>query len=115
MNLTQIFESEELSDKDKLGKITEIITSARNAYGNSEADITLPAVNTVDGLTDLNMLSSESRVVIAQSEVSTIKVIASEFVKCVEGANYAKKVEELIATNPVLAHITSAMPENDYL
>ena len=109
MKLTDVFNSEELSDKEKVGAIASTVTRAREAYGNTEKNIETPEINTVDGLEDLAMLSNESKVAIAESEVRNIKVIATEYCKAFDGAILDRKIEELIAINPILANITASV------
>ena len=114
MNLSEIFSSEELTASGKILHITEVVTRARTAYGNSDHDITAPEMHTADGLQDLAMLSAESKLVIAESEVRNIKVIANEFAKSFEGAKLDKKIEELIAISPILANIATTV-DSEYI
>ena len=114
MKLTDIFADEELSANVKVARIDEIVTKARAAYGNGDADITAPEMHTADGLQDLAMLSPDSKLAIAESEVRNIKVIATEFVKAFEGAKLDKKIEELIAISPILANITASV-DSEYI
>ena len=106
MKLSEIFESEELSDGEKVTAIAEVVTKAREAYGNGDTEITVPEIHTIDGLENLNMLSDESKVIMAESEVRNIKVVANEFCKAFEGAVLDRKVAELIAISPLLTNIT---------
>ena len=114
MKLMEIFSSEELSSKEQVAAIAEVVIKARNAYGNGDAEITEPEINTIDGLQDISLLCDETKVAIAESEVGNIKTIAIEFCKSFEGAKLDKKIEELIAISPILANITNTV-ESDYL
>lgn len=114
MKLTEIFTSE-LTDVEKVDAISKVITKAREAYGNIDADIEAPEMQTVNGLENLNMLCDESKLVIAQSEIASIKTVASEYCKAYDGAIFSRKVEELLAISPVLANIAVPMPDNNYL
>ena len=107
MKLTDIFTNEDMSAKDKVNAIAEVVTKAREAYGNGDAEITAPEINTVDGLEDLAMLCDESKVAVAESEVRNIKTVAVEYTKAFEGAILDRKIEELIAISPILANITA--------
>jgi len=114
MKLGDIFIDEDMKASKKVKLIAEVVTNARAAYGNGDAKITAPEVHTVDGLQDLAMLSDNSKVAIAESEVRNIKVLAVEYTKRFEGVILDKKIEELIALNPVLANIT-VVTESEYL
>ena len=114
MKLQDIFSAEDIKDSEKITKIAEIVNRARAAYGNGDADITAPEMHTADGLQDLAMLSPDSKLAIAESEVRNIKVIATEFVKAFEGAKLDKKIEELIAISPILANITASV-DSEYI
>ena len=105
MTLTQVHESDD-SNKEKVGAIAKIVENARIAYGNNDATITEPEIRTIDGLQDLRLLSDESKVALAEAEVNSIKLQASEFLKSNEGAVLENKVVELIALSPLLANIT---------
>jgi hypothetical protein len=114
MKLSDIFNNEELSSKEQIAEIALVVKSAREAYGNGEAEITAPEIATVDGLQDLAMLCDDSKVAIAESEVGNIKTVAVEYCKAFEGAKLDKKVEELLAISPILANITISV-ESEYL
>ena len=114
MKLMEIFSSEELSSKEQVAAIAEVVVKARNAYGNGDAEITEPEINTIDGLQSLSMLDDESKVRVAQIEVSCIKTRAVEFCNDVEGAVLDKKIAELIALSPVLTSLTNTT-ESEYL
>lgn len=113
MKLSEIFSSE-LSASEKITKIADVVVKARTAYGNTDSEITAPEIHTVNGLEDLAMLSAESKVAIAESEVQNIKTVAYEYTKAFEGARLDRKIEELIAISPILANITAAT-ESDYI
>lgn len=109
MGLQEILNNEKLSDAKKVKAIAKVVAAAREAYGNEDADITAPEINTINGLEDLNMLCNESKLAIAESEITNIRVVAVEYTKAFEGAVLDKKVEELIAISPVLANITATV------
>ena len=114
MNLTEILNSEELSTKEQVAAIAEVVAKARIAYGNGDAEITEPEINTIDGLQDISLLCNETKIAIAESEIGNIKTIAVEFCKSFEGAKLDRKIEELIAISPILANITNTV-ESEYL
>lgn len=114
MKLSEIFSAEDMSAKKQIKEIAKVVKAARDAYGNSDTEISLPEINTINGLEDLSLLSNESKVAIAESEVTNIRTIAVEYTKAYEGAVLDRKVEELIAISPVLANIT-AQTESAYI
>ena len=114
MKLSQIFASEELSDGEKVTAIAGVVTKAREAYGNPEAKITVTGIHTTEGIKDLNLLSDESKVAVAASEVQVIIQRAVEVGKATEGAVLDREVERLIATNSILVNITDKI-KSEYL
>ena len=112
MKLSEVFELE--NSKEAIQELANIVTKAREAYGNTDKEITAPEITTIDGLEDLAMLSDESKLVIAESEVDNIRTISVEYTKFYEGSILDKKIEELIAISPILANITAKV-ESAYL
>jgi len=113
-SITAILKDKETSDSEKLEAIGNIVTEARHAYGNTDQDISSPEMNTTYGMMDVAELEDDSKLAIIKAEVQALKSRALEFAKCNEGVNVQKKMEELIATNPVLANITGGT-KFDYL
>jgi|SaaInlStandDraft_4_1057021.scaffolds.fasta_scaffold14622_2 hypothetical protein len=113
-SISAILKNKDASDAEKLEEIGNIVTSAREAYGNADQDISSPEMNTTFGMMDVAELEEDSKLVIIGAEVQALKSRALEFAKCNEGVNVQKKMEELVATNPVLANITGGT-KFDYL
>lgn len=109
MKLREITSSEDLTDSEKINAIATIVATARKAYGNTEAEITEPEVGTVDGLASVSLLSNESKVVLADSEITYIITTAVEHSKSTEGVVLDKEVERLIATSALLANLTKTL------
>lgn len=114
MKLSDIFNDKDMSATDKVAKIAKVVTKAREAYGNTDANITAPEIHTVNGLEDLKMLSAESKIAVAESEVQNIKTVSYEYTKSFEGASLNKKIEELLAISPILANIAASV-DSDYI
>jgi len=114
MSITAILKQKDVSDAEKLSAIAEIVLAAREAYSNTKAEIASPEVNTAFGVMSVAELEDDSKLAVIQSEVQRLKVEAIEFGKGKEGVNINKKMEELVATNPVLANITGGT-KFDYL
>ena len=95
MKLSQIFAADvkTMPASEKVTAIAAIVTKARKAYGNGDANIPAPEVHTTEGLQDIAMLSDESKLAIAESEVGNIKRVAVEFTKAFEGAKLDKKID----------------------
>jgi len=98
----------------QIADIAEIVTKAREEYGNTDAEVSTTKVNTCDGMVDLKYLSDSDKVAVAAGEIARIRVQAIEAVECTEGANLAREVERLVAVNPVLTNITTAS-ESEYI
>lgn len=114
MKLSQIFPNKDLSPEEKIAAIAKVVTKARADYGNEDAEISVGQMHTTEGMQDLAMLSDESKLAIAESEVGNIKRVATEFCKTYEGAKLDRKIAELIAISPILANITDTV-DSDYL
>jgi hypothetical protein len=114
MKLSEILSNTESTDAEKVSQINAVVAKARAAYGNENLEISEPEIYTLSGLQDLAMLSDESKVAIVELEIEKIKTQAVEFVKNTEGAVLDRKIEELIATSPLLANITAKV-ESSYL
>lgn len=114
MNLTEIIQSEDLKADEKLSKIAKKVAKAREEYGNTDAEITAPTVNTTDGLTSLKFLSAKDKVELAALSIKAIRIEATEIVEQVEGASLSREVERLLATDAVLCNIMTKS-ENEYI
>ena len=113
MNLREKLEDTEVSVKDKLAAIAATIEKARASYDNADMEITIPEVNTTEGIQDLDMLSPADKLAIAMNVIKDIRMVASEDSKRHEGVNVDRVIEAMLATSPVLTnlHLTS---ENSY-
>jgi hypothetical protein len=104
MSITEVLRSK-AEPADKLASVVEIVKSVRESYGNTEAKITMPEVNTATGFLPLSALSDESKVEMASAAVNDILQEVIEIDNCNEGANTAKVAESMIATNPILVNL----------
>lgn len=107
MSITKILTEEKTSAEDKLARISEIVAAARSAYGNEEAAIPVPKVNTPHGSMKFEHLEDASKVAILRDEVARIKAHAVECVEQNPGTNINKKIEELLATNEFFVNVSS--------
>lgn len=107
MSITKILaqDSKEVSNKDKVDQIAEVVSSARKSYGNSDASIKSPSINTVNGYMEIKYLEDNTKLELVKAEVTKIKVQSIEAVKDTEGLVLEKVIEEAIATSPVLVNI----------
>lgn len=106
MSITKILSDEKTSATEKLEKIVEVVAAARKAYGNEDAEIESPMVNTVHGQMRFNHLEDDSKVEVIRGTVSRLKVEAVEFAEQTPGGNVNKKIEELLATSPIMANVS---------
>jgi len=114
MKISQIFTSEEMSDKEKLDRLAELVTNVRAKYGNTDKEVETPKVSTVNGIVDFKYLDDESKVALAETEFNSIKTIAIEYCEAYDGAILDRKIEELIAISPVFANLTTKV-DSQYL
>jgi len=114
MSLTKILTEKDVAAEDKLEKVAELVAGARKNYGNEEAEIKAPFVNTAHGSMPFIHLEAASKVEMLRSELGFIKAAAVEAEQQNPGININKKIEELIATNPLLANVDSGV-KFDYL
>ena len=107
MSITKILGNKETSAEDKLTDVAGVVAGAREAYGNTDADIAVLTVNTVNGAIPFNLLDDESKVELLASEVGRVKARAVEFTMQNPGTNLNRKIEELLATNGLFANIAA--------
>ena len=114
MSITKILASEDLSNEEKLEQVAEIVAGAREAYGNTDAEIPTVDVDTSHGRLPFEHLEGDSKVSILMNEALNIKSKAIAAVENNPGVMLNKKVQELIATSPFFANV-SADTEFEYL
>lgn len=114
MKFNEIVESEELSAVEKLSKIAELVKEVRAKYGNLDAELPEAEVCTVDGNTPMSLLDVESKVALAKAAFSSLVRDAYEDTVDQEGIVIDRRIEEYIATSPVLNNLTTTTG-SDYL
>lgn len=114
LTLTQILNQEKPVASEQLTAITAIINTARKAYGNADAEVATPKVNTTEGMVDLKYASAKDKVALVRREVSTIRAKAIETVEATEGAQLDKEIERLLSINPILVNL-AAESESAYI
>mgnify|MGYP006995664023 CR=1 FL=1 len=107
MSITKILADKDTPASEKLERVAEIVSSARAAYGNEDATIASPMINTTQGNMNFNHLEDDAKVAILRGEVASIKAKAVEFVEQREGASFNRKIEELLATNGMFTNVSS--------
>jgi hypothetical protein len=107
MSITKILSNEKTSDEEKIASVAELAAKARESYGNEDAEIKDPLVNTTYGEMRFSNLEDDAKLTFVRNEVAKIKVRACEAVEQGQGVNPNRRVEELIATNPVLVNVSS--------
>lgn len=114
MKFNEIVESEELSAVEKLSKIADLITEVRTKYGNLDIELSEVEVCTVDGNTPMALLDAESKVALAKAAFNSLVRDAYEDTADQEGILFDRRIEEYIATSPVLNNLTTTTG-SDYL
>ena len=105
MSITRILHQKDADAEVQISAVAEIVAAARKAYGNEEAVIEAPMVNTPHGTMSFVHLEAASQVETLRGEVAGIKAAAVEFVEQNSGASLNKQVEELLAINPFFASV----------
>ncbi|MCP4489802.1 MAG: hypothetical protein GY820_21165 [Gammaproteobacteria bacterium] len=114
MSITKILAEKDVSSGEKLTAVAKIISVARKAYGNKDATVTSPKVNTPNGIMNFIHLDDDSKVELLKAEVARVKSFAIEYVECTEGADLNRKIEELLSTNGMFVNI-DAGTKFDYI
>lgn len=107
MSLTKILNKKDADAEDTLTAVAEIVASARKAYGNEDAEIAAPSVQTVHGSMPFDVLEADSKVEILRQEVGRIKAAAVEFGQQTPGANVDKQIEQMLATNALFVNVSA--------
>lgn len=105
MSLTKILSEKDANADDQLSRVTDIVGSARKAYGNEDAVIEAPMVSTVNGSMSFVHIEAEGQVQLLRAQVSIIKAQAVERTEQTPGTNMNKQIEELLATNPFFVNV----------
>ncbi len=106
-SITKILAEKDVSAADKLQRVAEVVAAAREAYGNSDAEIAAPMVSTTHGSMNFNHLEDDSKVELLKGEIQSIKAQVVEFVENNEGASFTRKTEELLATHGMFVNISA--------
>lgn len=107
MSITKILSNENSSAEEKISAVAETVAKARAAYGNEEAVIDDPFLGTTYGEMRFSNLEDDSKLSFIRNEVMKIKVSVCEATEQKQGVNVGRRVEELIATNPILVNVSS--------
>lgn len=107
MSITKILTAKDVPAEEKLADVAGVVAGAREAYGNTEAEIAVPRVNTTNGDMPFDMLDADSKVALLTSEVAVIKSAAVEYSEQNPGTNLNRKIEELLSTNGMFANIAA--------
>jgi len=108
MTITEILTNTTLSDTDKLQGIASLVASIREVYGNSDVELEVPEVNTVNGVTPITFLTDEDKITLVERVIETILTDAYEDVQQAEGVVLDRRIEEYIAINPILSNLTTS-------
>ena len=107
MSITKVLTEADVEASTKLERVAEIVAKARDTYGNTDAEIPTPKVNTVNGVMGFEFLEDEGKVSILRDEAAKLKAKAVEYVENHPGSNMTRKVEELLAINPYFANVSA--------
>ena len=104
MTITEILSSDKPAT-EKLSAISEIVSTIREKYGNTEDTIPSREVVTASGIKPFAMLSQDDRLALVEREVDRIRTNAYEDSQNATGIVLDRRIEEYIAINPVLNNL----------
>lgn len=107
MSITKILGNKETTAEEKLADVAAVVAGARENYGNTDAEIAVPSVNTANGSMPFDLLDDDSKVTLLSGEVARVKASAVEYATQRPGTNLNKRIEELLATNGYFANIAA--------
>ena len=97
----------------KSGKVLEevanLVKVARKVYGNGDAEITVPSVNTVNGCTNIKYLSTNDKAAVAKKELQSILAEINSADAEVEGLSADYELIGAVATNAVLVNLSASL------
>ena len=104
MTITEILSTDKPA-AEKLSAISEIVSTVREKYGNTEATIPATEVVTATGLKPFAMLSQDDRLALVEREVDRIRTNAYEDSQNAEGIVLDRRIEEYVSINPILNNL----------
>jgi len=107
MSITKILAEKDTDAGEKLDRVAEIVAAARKAYGNEDAVVESPKVNTVNGILSFIHLDDASKVEHLKAAVAKLKSEAVEYVEQTPGAGLNRKIEELLSTHGMFVNISA--------
>jgi len=105
MKIIELIADQEVSAKDKLSGIKDLVKEVRKTYGNEDQDIPAPKIITVNGNVDINLLTKEEKVAVSENELRRCISQASAVSENVEGSLFDRAFEFAVSTNPVLVNL----------
>jgi hypothetical protein len=106
MRIIEVIADNEVSAKDKLKSVISLVIEVRATYGNEDVDIPSPKISTINGNVDINLLTTDEKVAVAENEIRRCISQASAVADNVEGALFDRAFEFAVATNPVLVNLS---------
>ena len=105
MRIIEVIADEEVSAKDKLKAIKNLVKEVRATYGNEDQNIPSPKIATVNGNIDINLLTADEKVAVAENEIRRCISQASAVAENVEGSLFDRSFEFSVAVNPILVNL----------
>jgi hypothetical protein len=105
MSLTKILTRKDADAEEQLTEVATVVGAARKAYGNEDAEIAAPMVNTVHGQMAFSHLEPAAKIALLRDQVAMIKASAVEQAAQQAGTNMNKAIEQLLATNPYFTNV----------
>ena len=105
MKIIEVIADNEVSAKDKLKAVKRLVAEVRATYGNEDVDIPSPKISTVNGNVDINLLTTDEKVAVAERELRRCISQASAVTENIEGSLFDRTFEQCIATNSVLVNL----------
>lgn len=107
MSITKVLTDKDLSSEEKLDRVAETVAVARKAYGNEDAEVAVPSVNTANGSMPFIHLEDDSKVDVLRNQLAYLKARAVEAAEQDPAVNVNKEIEKLLATNGFFTNISA--------
>jgi hypothetical protein len=108
-SITKILTDKDSSSEEKLSAVADVVSVARKAYGNEDAEVAVPSVQTTNGSMPFIHLEDDSKVEILRHQLASLKARAVEASEQDSAVNINKEIEKLLATNGYFVNIAGGV------
>ena len=108
MKILETLQDQKVSAKKRLKAVLELVASTREAYGNTDAEITPRKVNSTDGVVPVSLLTPDEKVAVATQAIKNAIAQATSINEAVEGSVFDSEFERIISVDAVLVNINAS-------